>query len=73
MEAMDAALEAGLSPDAETRLRVLLLGLVFDGFHRSVPWDLKERMEPSQWTPKTDEDLVECKSEDGGFIEAKTK
>ena len=36
MAAVDAALEAGLPSDAETRLRDLLLGPLFDGFRRSL-------------------------------------
>ena len=35
MARVDIALEAGLPPDAETCLRDLLLGPLFDGFHRS--------------------------------------
>ena len=39
MAVVGAALEAGLPSDAETRIRGLLLGPLFDGFRRSLSGD----------------------------------
>ena len=56
MAAVDAAVEAGLPPDAETRLRDLLLGpLMF--FVASLSGDPPARVEPFQAKLKVDADL----------------
>ena len=52
--AVDAALEAGLPSDAETRLRNLLLGPLVDGFRRSLSGDPPARVEPFQVKLKVD-------------------
>ena len=60
--AVDAALEAGLPSDTETRLRGLLLGLLFDGFSRSLSEDPPARVEPFQVILKADIDLSKVKA-----------
>ena len=62
MAAVDAALEAGLPSDAETRLRDLLLGPLFDGFRRSLSRDPPARVEPFQVKLKVDADLTKVKA-----------
>ena len=62
MAAVDAALEAGLPSDTETRLRDLLLGLLFDGFSRSLSEDPPARVEPFQMILKTGIDLSKVKA-----------
>ena len=60
--AVDAALEAGLPLDADTRLRDLLLGPLFDGFRRSLSGDPPVRGEPFQVKLKADADLSKVKA-----------
>ena len=61
MAAVDAALEAGLPSDAETRLHDLLLGPLFDGIRRSLSGDPPARVEPFQVKLKVDTDLSKLK------------
>ena len=72
MAAVDAALEAGLPSDAETRLRYLLLGLMFDGFHRSLSGDPPGRVEPSQVKLKVDADSSKVKARQMKYSPTKT-
>ena len=62
MVAVDAALEADLPSDAETRLRDLLLGPLLDSFHRSLPGGPPARMEPFRVKPTVDVDLSKVKA-----------
>ena len=64
MTVVDAALEASLPSDAETRLHDLFLGPLFDGFRRSLSGDPLARVEPLQVKLKVDADLsrVEARS-----------
>ena len=62
MAAVDAALEAGLPSDAETRLRDLLLGPLFDSFRRSLSGDPPARVEPFQVKLKVDADSSKVKA-----------
>ena len=61
MATVDAALEAGLPPDAETRLRDLLLEPRFDGFRLSLSEDPPTRWEPFHVKLKVDADLSNMK------------
>ena len=70
--AVDAALEAGLPPDAETRLRDLLLEPRFDGFRRSLPGDLPVRLEPFHVKLKVNADLSKVKAKPRAYSPAKT-
>ena len=72
MAAVDAALEAGLPSDAETRLRDLLLGPLFDGFRRSLSGDPPARVEPFQVKLKVDVDLSKVKARPRVYLPAKT-
>ena len=72
MAAVDATLEAGLSSDAETRLRDLLLGPLFDGFRRSLSGDPPARVEPFQVKLKVDADLSKVKARPRVYSPAKT-
>ena len=72
MAAVDAALEAGLPSDAETRLRDLLLGPLFDGFRRSLSGDPPARVEPFQVKLKVDADLSKVKARPRVYSPAKT-
>ena len=58
MTAVDAALEAGLPSDPETRLRDILLGPLFDDFHRSLSGDPPARVEDFQVKLKVDADYI---------------
>ena len=57
MATVDAALKAGLPPDAEIRLRNLLLEPRFDGFRLSLSEDPSTRLEPFHVKLKMDADL----------------
>ena len=57
MAAVDAALEAGLLSDAETRLCDLLLGPLLDGFHKSLSEDSPALVKPFQVNLKAEADL----------------
>ena len=72
MAAVGAALEAGLPSDAETRLRDLLLGPLFDGFRRSLSGDLPARVEPFQVKLKVDVDLSKVKARPRVYSPTKT-
>ena len=72
MAAVDAALEAGLPSDAETRLLDLLLGPMFDGFRRSLSGDPPARVEPFQVKLKVDADLTKLKARSRVYSLAKT-
>ena len=72
MAAVDAALEAGLPSDAETRLRDVLLGPLFDGFRRSLSGDPPARVEPFQVMLKVDADLTKVKARPRVYSPAKT-
>ena len=72
MAAVDATLEAGLPSDAETRLRDLLLGPLFDGFRRSLSGDPPARVEPFQVKLKGDGDLSKVKARPRIYSPAKT-
>ena len=72
MAAVDAALEAGLPSDAETRLRDLLLGPLFDGFRRSLSGDPPVRVEPSHVKLKVDADLSKVKARPRIYSSANT-
>ena len=72
MVAVDAALEAGLPPDAETRLRDLLLEPRFNGFHRSLSEDPPTRLEPFHVKLKMDADLSKVKAKPRVYSPAKT-
>ena len=72
MAAVDAALKGGLPSDAETRLRDLLLGPLFDGFRRSLPGDPPARVEPFQVKLKVDADLSKVKARPRVYLPAKT-
>ena len=69
---MDAALKAGLPCDAETRLRDLLLGSLFDGFRRSLSGDPPASAEPFQVKLKTDTDLSKVKARPRVYSPART-
>ena len=72
MAAVDAALEAGLPSDAETHLRDILLGLLFDGFRRSLSGNAPARVEPFQVKLKVDVDLYKVKARPRVYSPAKT-
>ena len=72
MEAVDAALEAGWSSDAETRLLDLLLGPLFDSFRRSLSGDPPATVEPFQVKMKADADLSKGKARPRIYSPAKT-
>ena len=72
MAAVESALEAGLPPDAETRLRDLLLGPLFDGFCRSLSGDPPARVEPFLMKLKADGDLSKVKARPRIYSPAKT-
>ena len=74
MVAVDAALllKAGLPPDAETRLRDLLLEPRFDGFHRSLSGDPPAKSEPFHVKLKVDGDLSKVKAKPRVYSPAKT-
>ena len=72
MAAVDAAREDGLPSDAETRLRALLLGALFDGFRRSLSGDPLARVEPFQVKLKVDADLSKVNARPRVYSPAKT-
>ena len=72
MAAVDAALEADLPPDAETRLRDLLLGLLFDVFRRSLSGDPPARVEPLLLKLKAGAGLSKVKARPMVYSPAKT-
>ena len=72
MVAANAALEAGLPPDAETRLRDLLLEPRFDGFPRSLSGDPQARLKPFHVKLKVDADLSKVKAKPRVYLPAKT-
>ena len=72
MATVDAALEAGLPPDAETRSRDLLLEPRFDGFRISLSEDPPTRLEPFHVKLKMDADLSKVKAKPRVYPPAKT-
>ena len=72
MVAVDAALETGLPSDAETRLRYLLPGSLFDGFRRSLSGDPPSGVEPFQVKLKVDVDLSKVKARPRIYSPSKT-
>ena len=72
MAAVDAALVAGMPSEAETRLRDLLIGPLFDGFHRSLSEDPPARMEHFQVKLKVDSDLSKVKARSRVYSLTKT-
>ena len=72
MAVVGAALEAGLPSDAETRIRGLLLGPLFDGFRRSLSGDPSARVELFQVKLKVDADLSKVKARSRVYSPAKT-
>ena len=72
MASVDAALEADLPSDAETRLRDLLLGPLFDSFRQSLSGDPPARVEHFQVKLKVDADLSKVKARPRVYSPAKT-
>ena len=72
MVAVDAAFEADSPPDAETRLRDLLLQPCFEGFRRSLSGDPSARLEPFHVKLKVDADLSKVKAKPRVYSPAKT-
>ena len=72
MAAVGAALEAGLPSDAETRVRDLLRGPLFDGFRRSLSRDPPARLELFQVKLKTDANLSNVMTRPRVYSPAKT-
>ena len=70
--AEDAALDADLPSDAETRLRDHLLGPLFDRFRRSLLGDPPARVEPFQAKLKADANLSKAKARPRVYSPAKT-
>ena len=71
MAAVDAALEAGLPSDAETRLCDLLLGPMFDGFRRSLSREPSASVEPFEVKMKVLADLSKVKARPRTYPPAK--
>ena len=72
MASVDAALKAGLPSDAETRLRELLIGPMFDEFRRSSSGYPPARVEPFQVKLKADADLSKVKARPRVYFPGKT-